>query len=80
MMVIIILSHFQSALSAKTHSQTYTNAIDTNYYSNSIFAGDYPDPSHLRDGDNFSIVAEKEKSPPLTCVNLEYIFQCIVIH
>ena len=39
-------------------AQYQTNASDkgAGYYLNPIFAGDYPDPSILRDGDTYYIV------------------------
>jgi len=37
-------------------SQSTTTQVPTNTYSNPIFAGDYPDPSILREGDDFYIV------------------------
>ena len=41
---------------AKAQYQTNINEIGTDYFVNPIFAGDYPDPSIIRDGDNFYIV------------------------
>jgi len=41
---------------ARAQFQTSPNDKGTGYYLNPIFAGDYPDPSILRDGDNYYIV------------------------
>jgi hypothetical protein len=41
---------------AQAQYQIHSNKIKSGYYSNPIFAGDYPDPSILRDGDNYYIV------------------------
>jgi xylan 1,4-beta-xylosidase len=38
------------------NAQTTINKKGNQYYENPIFAGDYPDPSILRDGDNYYIV------------------------
>jgi beta-xylosidase len=40
----------------KAQYQTNTNSKGADYYSNPIFAGDYPDPSILRDGDTYYMV------------------------
>ena len=53
---IIILLLFQLAAFAEAQYQTNTRDIGSDYYLNPIFAGDYPDPSILRDGDNYYIV------------------------
>ena len=54
--IIIIILLLQ--LSSFIHAQYQTNDSDigTDYYMNPIFTGDYPDPSILRDGDNYYIV------------------------
>jgi xylan 1,4-beta-xylosidase len=41
---------------AKAQYQTHVENIGADYFMNPIFAGDYPDPSILRDGDNYYIV------------------------
>ena len=53
-LIILFLFWFDSI----ALSQNQTNRADTrdDYYQNPIFAGDYPDPSILRDGDNYYIV------------------------
>ena len=50
-MVIIQLSIVVNA-----QYQTNTNVKGEGYYANPIFAGDYPDPSLIRDGDDYYIV------------------------
>lgn len=49
--VLLQLSFFSNA-----QSQNKANAKGTGYYVNPIFAGDYPDPSILRDGDDYYMV------------------------
>jgi xylan 1,4-beta-xylosidase len=51
-----MISFVQLSFVANAQYQTNTDVIGTDYYSNPIFAGDYPDPSILRDGDNYYIV------------------------
>jgi len=41
---------------ANAQYQTDKNCKGTGYYLNPIFAGDYPDPSILRDGDTYYMV------------------------
>jgi xylan 1,4-beta-xylosidase len=53
---IIILLLFQLIFAAKAQYQTHTAEPGADTYLNPIFAGDYPDPSILRDGDNYYIV------------------------
>jgi xylan 1,4-beta-xylosidase len=36
--------------------QTQNNSKDDEYYWNPVFAGDYPDPSIIRDGDTYYLV------------------------
>jgi beta-xylosidase len=43
-------------VSAKAQYQTTPNIEGTSFYTNPIFAGDYPDPSILRDGNTYYIV------------------------
>ncbi|MFI5137973.1 MAG: family 43 glycosylhydrolase, partial [Sphingobacteriales bacterium] len=45
-----------SAVFAKAQNQVSEKKKGSNYYSNPIFAGDYPDPSILKDGDTYYIV------------------------
>ncbi|MDP3683790.1 MAG: family 43 glycosylhydrolase, partial [Ignavibacteria bacterium] len=52
----IILLFFQLTFIARAQYQTTTEDIGASNYLNPIFAGDYPDPSILRDGDNYYIV------------------------
>lgn len=40
----------------QTSAQNQRTTIDKNHYTNPVFAGDYPDPSILRDGDDFYLV------------------------
>lgn len=47
---------FLLAVCVNAQHQSSTLKIKKGYYSNPIFAGDYPDPSILRDGDTYYIV------------------------
>lgn len=53
---IIITFLIQFALFTKSQYQTNANDIGTDYFVNPVFAGDYPDPSIICDGDNYYIV------------------------
>jgi xylan 1,4-beta-xylosidase len=53
---IIITLLIQLSLLANAQYQTQTNSKGAGYYMNPIFAGDYPDPSILRDGDTYYMV------------------------
>ncbi len=53
---IITILLIQLAIFAKAQYQNNTNDKGTDYYLNPVFAGDYPDPSILRDGDDYYIV------------------------
>jgi len=53
---IIITLLIQLSFLANAQYQTNTNEKGDGYYLNSIFAGDYPDPSILRDGSDYYIV------------------------
>jgi beta-xylosidase len=53
---IIFSLLFQLSFLANAQYQTNTNAKGDGYYVNPIFAGDYPDPSILRDGSDYYIV------------------------
>ena len=53
---LIILLLFQLTLAVRAQYQTNTGELGANYFLNPVFAGDYPDPSILRDGDNYYIV------------------------
>jgi beta-xylosidase len=55
-LLFIILLLLQMTFVAQAQYQTNTSDIGTDNYLNPIFAGDYPDPSILRDGDNYYIV------------------------
>jgi xylan 1,4-beta-xylosidase len=46
----------QLSFLANAQYQTNTNAMGSAYFLNPVFAGDHPDPSILRDGDNYYIV------------------------
>lgn len=52
--VLLLLIHFSSA--AHAQYQTNSDGVEEGYYANPIFAGDYPDPSILRDGDDYYVV------------------------
>lgn len=45
-----------SALFTQAQYQTQTSSKGNGFYTNPIFAGDYPDPSILRDGDTYYMV------------------------
>ncbi|MGJ5643267.1 family 43 glycosylhydrolase [Formosa sp. S-31] len=51
--VLVILCTFYTA---KAQNQNYKQTTQEGYYTNPIFPGDYPDPSILRDGDDFYMV------------------------
>jgi xylan 1,4-beta-xylosidase len=53
---IIIAVLIQMSFLANAQYQTNSNAKGEGYYVNPIFAGDYPDPSILRDGNDYYIV------------------------
>jgi beta-xylosidase len=53
---IIITFLFQLSFFTYAQYQTSTNEKGIDYYVNPIFAGDYPDPSILRDGNDYYIV------------------------
>ena len=53
---IIISLLIQLSYLANAQYQTNTNEKGDGYYLNPIFAGDYPDPSILRDGNDYYIV------------------------
>ena len=54
--IIVTFLFIPLAFFTKAQYQTNINEIGTDYFVNPIFAGDYPDPSIIRDGDNFYIV------------------------
>ena len=54
--ILIIPLLFQLTFVARAQYQTNTSDIGADYYLNPVFAGDYPDPSILCDGDNYYIV------------------------
>lgn len=54
--VIIAILLLHLTFFANAQYQTGANAKGTDFYLNPIFAGDYPDPSILRDGDNYYMV------------------------
>lgn len=56
MIFLSILMLFQMAIIAKAQYQTNINDKGTDYYLNPIFAGDYPDPSIIRDRDTYYMV------------------------
>lgn len=53
---IVLLLFVQFALFAKAQYQINTNSSNSTVYLNPVFAGDYPDPSILRDGKTYYIV------------------------
>ena len=53
---IIVTLLIQLSYLANAQYQTNTNEKGDGYYLNPIFAGDYPDPSILRDGNDYYIV------------------------
>jgi xylan 1,4-beta-xylosidase len=54
--LVILFSLIQLVTLAKAQYQTDTDIAGADFYANPIFAGDYPDPSILRDGDTYYIV------------------------
>lgn len=54
--IIITLMFLQFAVIANAQYQTHGSNIGGDYYLNPIFAGDYPDPSIIRDGENYYVV------------------------
>lgn len=54
--ILLILASFQLGLGAFAQYQTTPNKKGAGFYTNPIFGGDYPDPSILRDGDDYYIV------------------------
>jgi beta-xylosidase len=53
---LIFIAGFFISLNAIAQHQTTPNKKGSGYYTNPIFAGDYPDPSILRDGDDYYVV------------------------
>lgn len=53
---IITILLLQLAFFSNAQYQTNTKEIGADYFQNPIFAGDYPDPSILRDGDTYYTV------------------------
>ena len=54
--IIVTVLLVQLAVNANAQYQTQANEKGTGYYLNPVFAGDYPDPSILRDGDDYYMV------------------------
>ena len=54
--ILLAMALLQLSFFACAQYQTRTNAKGSGYYVNPIFAGDYPDPSILSDGDNYYMV------------------------
>ncbi|RYE27398.1 MAG: beta-xylosidase [Sphingobacteriaceae bacterium] len=54
--ILLIILIFQLSLYVQAQLQTTPNNKGAGYYLNPIFAGDYPDPSILRDGEDYYIV------------------------
>ena len=54
--ITIIALLIQLSFLANAQYQTNTNKNGSGYYLNPVFAGDYPDPSLLRDGNDYYIV------------------------
>lgn len=53
---LFLLLLFLLPISLDAQYQTTPNSKGSNYFENPIFAGDYPDPSILRDGEDYYIV------------------------
>lgn len=54
--IFLTIICFQLAFISNAQYQTTPNKKGSGYYTNPIFSGDYPDPSILRDGDDFYLV------------------------
>lgn len=54
--IALIISLVLYAFCSKAQYQTQTNKKGDGFYMNPVFAGDYPDPSLIRDGDKYYIV------------------------
>ena len=54
--IFITILCFQLAFISNAQYQTTPNKKGSEYYINPIFAGDYPDPSILKDGDDYYVV------------------------
>lgn len=52
-LVIVIIG---LTYSIKAQYQTHSDKIGSDYFLNPVFAGDYPDPSIIKDGDNYYMV------------------------
>jgi xylan 1,4-beta-xylosidase len=52
--ILLVIMLFQ--LTFLTHAQPKVNEQSNGFFTNPVFAGDYPDPSILRDGDDYYIV------------------------
>lgn len=65
--IIILSLLIQFGLSANAQYQVAPNSKGENYFTNPVFAGDYPDPSILRDGNDYYMVHSSfEYYPGLT--------------
>ncbi|MCW3089947.1 MAG: beta-xylosidase [Ferruginibacter sp.] len=53
---VVILLFLYIGLSASAQYQTNVNKKGNGYFVNPVFAGDHPDPSILRDGEDYYIV------------------------
>tara|TARA_R110002050_G_scaffold53118_2_gene120826 strand:- start:57153 stop:58661 length:1509 start_codon:yes stop_codon:yes gene_type:complete len=54
--MLLTILFFQVAFLVNAQYQTTPNIKGNGYYTNPIFGGDYPDPSILKDGDNYYVV------------------------
>ena len=54
--IVLIICFIQLAFVVQAQYQTAPNEKGAGYFLNPVFAGDYPDPSILRDGDTYYIV------------------------
>ena len=54
--IIVTVLLIQLVNIANAQHQTQANGKGTAFYSNPVFAGDYPDPSILRDADDYYMV------------------------
>ena len=61
---VLFISLVLLTFSSKAQYQIQSNAKGDHYFLNPVFAGDYPDPSILRDGDTYYIVHSSFKYYP----------------
>lgn len=61
---VVTVLLIQLTFFANAQFQSKNNAKETAFYLNPVFAGDYPDPSILRDGDDYYMVHSSFESYP----------------